>query len=303
MTASLDLSVVVCAHNSRPEYLARTLAALRAQTLNPSRWELLLIDNASTPPLAADLAWHPQARICREEKLGLTWARLRGLQESASRLLVLVDDDNVLSADYLAEAQRLATAWPQLGVWGGAATGEFETTPPDWTRKYWRYLAVRDVPQDIWGKFPGIHEGLPFGAGMCVRREVLENYAAQLHGDPRRTGLDPVGRELLRAGDLDLALTAFDCGLGAGRFASLQLTHLIPTARCQLDYLLQLASGAEYSGVLLKYFRGLDRGPESRLDQLLFRLKTLRLPAIDARFARTFLAARRKAERQIASWR
>ena len=97
------ISVIICSHNPRAPYLRRVLDALRAQTLPAKDWELLLIDNASGEPLAGqfDLAWQPNARHVRENKIGLTPARLRGIAESKGDLLVFVDDDNVLRADYL----------------------------------------------------------------------------------------------------------------------------------------------------------------------------------------------------------
>ena len=116
-------TVVICTHNPRPHYLSRVLYALRAQTLPPEEWELLLIDNASNNPLTAgkyDLSWHPCARHVREEELGLAWARLRGMHEAAANLLVFVDDDNVLDVNYLREAirnrARVADAG-RLGQW------------------------------------------------------------------------------------------------------------------------------------------------------------------------------------------
>ena len=57
-----ELSVILCTHNPRAAFLAETLAGLRAQTLPPERWELLVVDNASNQPLVPDLAWHPRAR-------------------------------------------------------------------------------------------------------------------------------------------------------------------------------------------------------------------------------------------------
>src|ERR1700722_2249773 len=97
------VSVIICSHNPRENYLRRVLDALRAQTLPAQEWELLLVDNASTEPLAGrfDLSWHPNARHVREEKTGLTPARLRGIAEANGELLVFVDDDNVLRSDYL----------------------------------------------------------------------------------------------------------------------------------------------------------------------------------------------------------
>ncbi|MDP2136577.1 MAG: glycosyltransferase, partial [Candidatus Didemnitutus sp.] len=95
------LSVIICAHNPDQGRLQRVLDALRTQTMPGPDWELLLIDNASHPPLTGrlDLSWHPLARICVENQLGLTWARLRGKTESTAALLVYVDDDNVLAPD------------------------------------------------------------------------------------------------------------------------------------------------------------------------------------------------------------
>src|SRR5438045_2554303 len=88
-----DISVVICTHNPRPDYLRRVLEALRNQTLPKKQWELLLIDNASSEPVAGnwDLKWHPNARHIGEYELGLTPARLRGIKESCGELLVFVD--------------------------------------------------------------------------------------------------------------------------------------------------------------------------------------------------------------------
>ena len=100
------------------------------------QWELLVVDNASEVPLAGriDLSWHPSARLFREDKLGLTPARLRGIREAAGNLLVFVDDDNVLAADFLSRTLRVAEEKSFLGAWSGQCHPGFERPPPDWTR-------------------------------------------------------------------------------------------------------------------------------------------------------------------------
>ena len=72
-SASANISVVICTHNPRPDYLRRTLDALKTQTLPQEQWELLLVDNASEKALTGvwDLSWHPRARHIRENELGL----------------------------------------------------------------------------------------------------------------------------------------------------------------------------------------------------------------------------------------
>jgi glycosyltransferase involved in cell wall biosynthesis len=115
------ISVIICTHNPREDFLRRTLAALRAQTLPTTQWELLLIDNASEKSLSAlwDLAWQPNARPLRENELGLTSARLRGIREAQGELLVFVDDDNVLADNFLAAAAELFSKRADLGVASG----------------------------------------------------------------------------------------------------------------------------------------------------------------------------------------
>src|SRR5881628_1215246 len=102
----MDISVIVCTHNPRTEYLRRVLDGLAGQTLPKDRWELLLVDNASARNVAdtIDLSWHARAIHVREDTLGLTAARLRGIAETHGALCVFVDDDSVLSPDYLAAA-------------------------------------------------------------------------------------------------------------------------------------------------------------------------------------------------------
>src|SRR5689334_22435941 len=140
----LDASVIICAHNPRHSYLSRVLEALQNQTLQRERWELVLVDNASDARLidSFDLRWHPNGRHVREEVLGLTQARLRGISETRSDLIIFVDDDNVLDADYLEQAARIAAERPYLGAWGGRILPEFEVPPAKWTEPWWGLLAV-----------------------------------------------------------------------------------------------------------------------------------------------------------------
>ena len=124
----MQISVVIPTHNPRQDILARTLAGLRAQSLPPDQWELIVVDNASSSALAPqiDLAWHPHGRVIVETQLGLTNARLAGFAAAHGEVVILVDDDNVLAPDYLAQALALAAEQPQLGTWSGNVTLVFE---------------------------------------------------------------------------------------------------------------------------------------------------------------------------------
>jgi glycosyltransferase involved in cell wall biosynthesis len=250
----LELSVIICAHNPRPQYLRRVLAALRAQALPAQQWELLLIDNLSAAPLASDwdLSWHPGARHILEPELGLSPARRRGVRESSAPILVFVDDDNVLDVNYLAAALSLGREWPKLGTWGsGATVPEYEHQPPQAVAALLPFLALRDTNEARWGNVP-LSEVTPWGAGLCVRREIAEAYCSLSENASIRL-TDRKGNSLLSCGDVEISYVARHHGLGTGIFPELRLVHLIPKERLSADYLLRIYQASGTSFHLLTY--------------------------------------------------
>ncbi|WP_414550949.1 glycosyltransferase [Anabaena sp. CCY 0017] len=254
----INLSIIICTHNPRQDYLTKVLEALKNQTLCVNTWELLLIDNASDKLLASeiDLSWHPHSHHIREDELGLTPARLRGIREAKAEILVFVDDDNVLDDDYLEVVLKIGKDYPFIGAWGGQIRGEFEIEPPEWTKPYWGMLAIREFDQDKWSNLLHQHETTPCGAGLCIRKFVAEKYAESVYNQNTRIKLDRKGKQLTSCGDSDLAFTACDMGLGTGQFTSLKMTHLIPASRLQLDYIERLVEGMTYSTTMLNSLRG-----------------------------------------------
>ena len=254
-----DVSVILCTHNPRADYLDRVLVGLRRQTLSFQHWELLLIDNASKEPLAdrLDIGWHPNGRHVREDELGLTAARLRGIVESAAELLVFVDDDNVLYPDYLEQGLRVAREYSFLGTWGGQCVPEFEAEPAPELKPYVGCLALRTTERDFWTNVACVwNEAYPAGAGLCVRRGVVAESRRRTVACKLRQSLGRKGQMLFSGDDYDINLTACDMGLGCGVFQALKLTHLIPARRLSADYMLKLTYGHAFSNALLFTARG-----------------------------------------------
>ncbi len=254
-----DVSVILCTHNPRADYLDRVLVGLRRQTLSVQHWELLLIDNASEESLAArfDIGWHPNGRHVREDELGLTPARLRGIAEAVAELLVFVDDDNILDSDYLEQALRIGREYPFLGTWGGQCIPEYEVEPAPELRQYLPFLALRTTERDLWTNVAGgWSEAYPYGAGLCVRRGVMTEVQRQTTACGLRQSLGRRGQLLLSGEDYDINLTACDMGLGCGVFLSLTLTHLIPAYRVDIKYMLKMSYMHSFSNALVFSARG-----------------------------------------------
>src|SRR5438046_1732337 len=190
----VEISAITCTHNPRPDYLAKTLEALARQSLPFDRWEYLLIDNASSPE-----------------------------RTPKGDLLVFVDDDNVLDPNFLEEALRVSDQNPFLGSWSGQCRARFDEPPPEWTRRYWGNLVIREFDTDVWSNMPRLPQTMPCGAGLCVRRAVAQHYlASHQNGDRKRFQFDRTGDSLISGGDNDLAACACDLGVGVGLISALK---------------------------------------------------------------------------------
>jgi glycosyltransferase involved in cell wall biosynthesis len=239
------------------------LAGLAAQTLDRAQWEVLLVDNASDQPwalpagLAATL---PGFQRLSEPVTGLTPARLRGIHAARGDVLVFVDDDNVLAPDYLAQSLRLFTVQPRLAAAGGRVQPEWETPPPNWTHEFHGLLALRDLGAEIkicrGGSGVPWPEFAPVGAGLVVRRAGAQAYANALTDEPARRALDRTGRNLGSGGDNDLVFSLLHAGGDIGYFPELQLTHLIPSGRLEVEYLARLNEGIMRTWVMVLHLHG-----------------------------------------------
>jgi glycosyltransferase involved in cell wall biosynthesis len=300
-----QITVVLCAHNPREAHFQATLDGLRAQDLDLAQWELLLIDNLSDPPLEPryDVSWHPRARVIVEVKLGLAHARRRAYEEARGSLIVHSDDDNILDPDYLRQALRLSREHPLIGAFGGQMIPRFDQEPASELER--SFGGERRLETDLWSNILDDNRTMPYGAGMCLRREVIDEYLRQVAADPRRLVLGRTGNRFITGEDIDLNYVAVRMGLGTGLFAALRLIHLIPAARMTAAHIIRYAAGNAYSMVILQYlhFGQLRLPVRSRAGSLLhwFRVRT-RMNDFERRKETAMDRARHDAVRDLSAW-
>jgi glycosyltransferase involved in cell wall biosynthesis len=246
------ISVIICTYNPDQARLDRVLAALNAQTLARDRWELIVVDNASTAPVDVSIA-DVGPRVVPEPRQGLSWARFTGVSEARHPLVVFVDDDNVLDPGYLSAAASIASAHPTLGAFGGRSIPDWEggAAPPVWIAEFHGNLALRDLGSEeiiqAWvagGPFP---TAAPIGAGMVARKDAMARWMSAFADGARIS--DRRGRELTSGGDNDIVITILEQGYSVGYFPDLVLTHIIPAARLEVAHQGRLSRGIAKSWV------------------------------------------------------
>lgn len=250
-----ELAVIICTRNPNPGRLQRVLSALEAQTLDKQLWQLVIVDNNSDDAVSErfDLQWHPNGMHLLEAEVGLSPARVSGIRNTNSNLIIFVDDDNVLEKSYLETATEIGRNFPFLATWGGDIAPEFEIEPAKELIAYTGALAIRRVLLDRWSNNRTDWSAIPFGAGLCVRRPVADKYASEAKDNKLRNMLDRRGTSLMGGGDIDLVWSSLDEKTGCGLFKDLKLIHLIPKNRCQIDYLLKVTEGNAVGGHLLEF--------------------------------------------------
>lgn len=253
-----ELSVILCTHNPQPGLIDQVLEAIASQADAPS-FEVILVDNNSTPAVEPDLLSNAglPGLIVREARQGLSFARACGISRACAPLLCFVDDDNLLSPDYIAQAVRVAGTHPKLGAFGGRADGVFSRCP-DWLvqRHIGRY-AVRDhgpAPISGSGRVWGPWE--PFGAGLTVRSDIARAFAHLVEQTEDAGGLGRSGAQLGSGEDSLFSRIADQMGYQVGYRPELSLQHVIGSERLGWRYLFRLVAGQARAQVALQRICG-----------------------------------------------
>jgi glycosyltransferase involved in cell wall biosynthesis len=97
---------VVVPTRDRPERIQLCLRSLLTQ--HYPQYEIIVVDNAPSSTATADFIRQtyghiPRVRYAREDRLGSSWARNRGIMEARGEILAFIDDDIVVDAYWLVE--------------------------------------------------------------------------------------------------------------------------------------------------------------------------------------------------------
>jgi glycosyltransferase involved in cell wall biosynthesis len=172
---AVNISAVVCTHN-RAFYLDKAIRSLLRQTLDASKFEIIVVDNASTDDTKRVVIGHKETaenlRYIHEPELGLSHARNTGFREASGRFVAYLDDDAVASEDWLKAAlEAFDAGGPQVGCVGGRVDPIWEAPQPSWLpEELISYLTVLDLSAEP--RFIEQSE-LIVGANMAFPRTCL----------------------------------------------------------------------------------------------------------------------------------
>jgi GT2 family glycosyltransferase len=255
-------SIALCTHNPSCAILARCLAAIGALLERHQHLAVVLVDNGSTPPLAAFhavegfLRRFPSSRLVIEPRTGLSWARRRAVLETTSDWLVFFDDDNEPHSDYLHVLEHFSRSHACVAVWGpGVVDVEFldavkpdVSARPDWFQQRCLPFGYASLPA-VWVT------SYPNGTGFAVRRVVLQAWVDAVERD-ELTASGRKGTSMASGEDIQIVWQAVRLGYAAGMLPGCRLRHLIPASRTSPAALARQAFGtaSSYHPALVECF-------------------------------------------------
>lgn len=245
------ISACLFALNPPSDSIRYVAEALRAQTLDDSRWELVMIDNGSQPPLERtyrqDFAWHPNLRFVVEPQRGYAFCHRRAILEARSGLILFLGDDCILNPDYLESALQILEEHRDIGVLTGNIVLRNDRIGNDSITKQ---IIETVYPQaNIKGLLKtetrtGYTAAMRGSAGMIVRKTVanlwLDKFWVYLSiMDKLKKGRHQF--TTLRYTDLDFSMHALHNGFTIARSDQLEFVHFTSKEEVNFLHLIRLA--------------------------------------------------------------
>jgi glycosyltransferase involved in cell wall biosynthesis len=176
-------------------------------------------------------AAHPDIifRYVVEPEQGLSAARNKGIKEAKGEIIIYVDDDALVDADYIRIYAEHFASHPETMAAGGPIEPLYETEEPKWMSPYTKALLtawmnygdkVREYPN---GRYPG-------GGNAAYRKVVFDEVGLF------NTELGRKGNLLLASEEKDIFDKMHALGMQVLYLPTPVLHHVIPQTKLEEDY-------------------------------------------------------------------
>ncbi len=232
MSATLRASAVICTLD-RGEDVVRAVASLRAQRFSAADFEVLIVDNGSSPACAAVLRALvtddlPAVRYVREDRVGESSARNAAIEAARGEVLAFLDDDAIADPDWLTALVEAFDADRRLGAAGGPVALRYEVPPPAWVdAELTPYLSGFDAGT---AAVRLAYPDYPRGANMAFRRAVFAAAGRFSERFGRR------GDCLLSYSEIEMCYRVERAGWAVGYAPEARVEHVVSAARLRPEW-------------------------------------------------------------------
>lgn len=188
-------------------------------------------------------------RIVEEDKPGLSYARNKGFETAQYDFVLMVDDDNWLSENYVQTVFDDLSENPKAAMVGGLGIAELEGSEPAWFKQYASCYATG--PQAEAGDGPIRTSEELYGAGCALKLSVLQQIRE--HGFTNILS-DRTGSNLMSGGDTELCYAFRLAGYDLLYDKRISFNHFLPQGRVNWKYLRKLFFGFGMTKTLMDIY-------------------------------------------------
>lgn len=211
----MHVTACICTRD-RPGYVRDCLEGLRQQTVSSERFDILVVDSASTgdthAQLARLLAGCSNARLLRVDQGGISIARNAGARAATGDYIAYLDDDAIPAPDWIERIlAALGETEPRPAFIGGRILPQWEAPLPHWWPPHLRGVLSIIETEGVgeYRKAPLPLKLEPYGANMVVHVPTL----LAVGGFGQHSGR--FGKALLSDEDVQLAWRLQEAGHSA----------------------------------------------------------------------------------------
>lgn len=240
-------SIIICTHN-RSSNLVNALEKLAALDYPRDNYEIIVIDNGSTDDtseVVAEASRHESIIYVREERVGLSYARNRGIETAGGAYIAFIDDDAWPEAGWLRKLEEVFKN-PNVACAGGKVIPVLQklTGWPHWLhRRHLSFFTVIDYPDQR-----KLHyAAYPLGTNIAFRKSVFAQIG---YFDP---SLGRTGTSLLSMEEIELCYRIENAGFDIVYTPEAIVNHKVHEERLTKEWVEQRAYWEGISAALLEW--------------------------------------------------
>lgn len=227
------ISVIIATHN-RADFVQLALVSLARQTLDPSEFEVIVVDNASTDHTSRIVKGMQKRmlnlRYISEARIGLSCARNAGLLAAKAPLVAYLDDDATAQPDWLCSVLTAFKDSPSSACVAGPVHLNWNGLPQTVPSQYWSLLSHVDYGE---ADRPLRENEHIVGANMAFRADLLREVGMF------STDLGRKGKQLLSGEESEVIAKIRANGYSVFYAATAKVFHIVHPERTRKSWLWQ----------------------------------------------------------------
>jgi glycosyltransferase involved in cell wall biosynthesis len=249
------ISIILCIYNAGEKLIDTLRYLMKLNTAGIDEVEIIFVDNNSNDNSIEIInnslkdftrfSW----RIVKESNSGLTYARLKGIQEARFEIMLFCDQDNFLSENYLTIGMNIFKKDTKIAVLGGRGIAKSDIDLPPWFQEDQAYFAVGEqMPSSgiVNGKGNAV-----YGAGMFVRKSLFLDITNKGF---KFFNMSRAGKNLSAGEDTEMCLAFHIAGYKIWYDYNLEFLHFIYAYKLNLEYLDKIKMGIACSRFVTRFY-------------------------------------------------